>query len=165
MAALIRQESEFDPDVVSVTGARGLTQVQPTTGKDLAQRLKLTFTAAKLFVPEYNLQLGTFYFDWLTQQLGGDVDAVLASYNAGMSRAKQWQKWGDFREPAEFIETIPITQTRDYVQAVRRNAVAYARSTELPRSDGYGSKTRAVSRASHARHHRERHSRDVAPGD
>ncbi len=125
MAALIRQESEFDPDVVSVTGARGLTQVQPTTGKDLAQRLKLTFTPAKLFVPEYNLQLGTFYFDWLTKQLGGDVEAVLASYNAGMSRAKQWQKWGDFREPAEFIETIPITQTRDYVQAVRRNAVAY----------------------------------------
>jgi soluble lytic murein transglycosylase len=125
MAALIRQESEFDPDVVSVTGARGLTQVQPTTGKDLAHRLKLTFTPAKLFVPEYNLQLGTFYFDWLTRQLGGDVEAVLASYNAGMSRAKQWQKWGDFREPAEFIETIPITQTRDYVQAVRRNAVAY----------------------------------------
>jgi soluble lytic murein transglycosylase len=125
MAALIRQESEFDPDVVSVTGARGLTQVQPSTGKDLAHRLKLTYTPARLFQPEFNLQLGSFYFDWLAKQLGGDVEAVLASYNAGMSRAKQWQKWAEYREPAEFIETIPITQTRDYVQAVRRNAVAY----------------------------------------
>lgn len=125
MAALIRQESEFDPQAVSVTGARGLSQIQPTTGREQAQKLKLAFTAAKLFQPEFNLQLGTFYFDWLTKQLSGDVDAVLASYNAGLSRAKQWKKWGDFREPAEFIETIPLTQTRDYVQAVRRNAVAY----------------------------------------
>ncbi len=125
MAALIRQESEFDPQAVSVTGARGLTQIQPTTGRDLAGRIRVTYTAAKLFQPDYNLQLGTFYFDWLTKQLGGDVEAVLASYNAGMSRAKQWQKWGNFREPAEFIETIPFTQTRDYVQAVRRNATAY----------------------------------------
>lgn len=125
MAALIRQESEFDPQAVSVTGARGLSQIQPTTGRELAQRLRLTYSAAKLFQPDFNLQLGTFYFDWLSKQLGGDIDAVLASYNAGMSRAKQWQKWGEFREPAEFIETIPITQTREYVQAVRRNAVAY----------------------------------------
>jgi soluble lytic murein transglycosylase len=125
MAALIRQESEFDPQALSVTGARGLTQIQPTTGRDLAGRIKVTYTAAKLFQPDYNLQLGTFYFDWLTKQLDGDVEAALASYNAGMSRAKQWKKWGEFREPAEFIETIPITQTRDYVQAVRRNAVAY----------------------------------------
>jgi soluble lytic murein transglycosylase len=125
MAALIRQESEFDPQAVSVTGARGLTQIQPTTGRDLAGRIRVTYTAAKLFQPDYNLQLGTFYFDWLTKQLGGDVEAVLASYNAGMSRAKQWQKWGTFREPAEFIETIPLTQTRDYVQAVHRNATAY----------------------------------------
>ncbi len=125
MAALIRQESEFDPQAVSVTGARGLSQIQPTTGREQAQKLKLVFTPAKLFQPDFNLQLGTFYFDWLSKQLNGDLEAVLASYNAGMSRAKQWQKWGDFREPAEFIETIPITQTRDYVQAVRRNATAY----------------------------------------
>jgi soluble lytic murein transglycosylase len=132
MAALIRQESEFDPQVVSVTGARGLSQIQPTTGKDLAGRIKVTYTAAKLFQPDYNIQLGTFYVDHLTKQLGGNVEAALASYNAGMSRAKVWLKWGDFREPAEFIETVPITQTREYIQAVLRNAWAYREIYEGP---------------------------------
>lgn len=125
LAGLIRQESEFDPRAVSVTGARGLTQIQPTTGRDLSGRLKLVYTADKLFQPAYNLQLGAFYVDWLRKQLDGNMEAVLASYNAGMSRAKTWLKWADFREPAEFIETIPITQTREYVQAVHRNATAY----------------------------------------
>jgi soluble lytic murein transglycosylase len=125
LAALIRQESEFDPRAVSATGARGLAQIQPATGRDLAQRLKLAYTADKLFQPAFNLQLSAFYLDWLMQQLDGNREAVLASYNAGMSRAKTWLKWADFREPAEFIETIPITQTREYVQAVERNAAVY----------------------------------------
>ncbi|MEO8097983.1 MAG: transglycosylase SLT domain-containing protein [Acidobacteriota bacterium] len=125
MAALIRQESEFDPEAVSVTNARGLSQIEPSTGRDLAKRLNLTYALPKLFQPEYNLQLGTFYFSWLTKQLGGNTEAALASYNAGMTRAKSWLKWGEFREPAEFIETVPITQTREYIQAVLRNAAAY----------------------------------------
>ncbi|MFM2125966.1 MAG: hypothetical protein RL328_2417 [Acidobacteriota bacterium] len=132
MAALIRQESEFDPKAVSVTNARGLTQIEPSTGRDLAKRLRVTYTLPKLFQPDYNLQLGTFYFSWLTKQLNGNTEAALASYNAGMTRAKQWLKWGDFREPAEFIETVPITQTRDYIQSVLRNAAAYREIYEGP---------------------------------
>lgn len=124
-AALIRQESEFDPQAVSVTSARGLMQVQPTTGRELARKLKVPYALPKLFQPEYNLQLGTYYFSNLMKQWSGNLEAVLASYNAGPSNAKKWITWGEFREPAEFIETVPITQTRDYIQAVERNAATY----------------------------------------
>jgi soluble lytic murein transglycosylase len=125
MAALIRQESEFNPQAVSVTNARGLSQIEPYTGRDLAARLRVAYSLPKLFQPEYNLQLGTYYVSMLTKQFEGNMEAVLASYNAGPSRAKTWLRWEEYREPAEFIETVPITQTREYIQAVLRNAAAY----------------------------------------
>ena len=106
VAALIRQESEFDPRAVSRTSARGLTQIMPDTGRELSRRLHLTpYSTPRLFEPEVNLQLGTYYLKMVTTQLGGHEEAALAAYNAGMSRAKLWLTWGEFREPAEFIET------------------------------------------------------------
>jgi len=125
LAGLIRQESEFDPKVVSVAGARGLTQIKPSTGQEIGTRLRVAFTPAKLFEPDTNLRFGAYYFKLMTTQLDGNEPAALAAYNAGLSRAKQWLKWGDFREPAEFIETIPLNETRGYVQAVLRNAATY----------------------------------------
>ena len=132
MAGLIRQESEFDPQAVSVAKARGLAQIEPSTGRDLARRLKLTYSLPKLFQPDFNLQLGTYYVSMLTKQLGGNTEAVLASYNAGMSRAKTWLTWNEYKEPAEFIETVPITQTREYIQAVLRNAATYREIYAMP---------------------------------
>ena len=128
MAALIRQESEFDAGVTSPANARGLTQIEPATGRDLSRKLKIpAYTTAKLFQPTLNLQFGTYYLRVVTDQLGGHTEAALAAYNAGMSRAKSWLTWGDFKEPAEFVETVPFTQTRGYIQAVLRNADAYRR--------------------------------------
>jgi soluble lytic murein transglycosylase len=128
MAALIRQESEFDAQVVSVANARGLTQIEPATGRELSRKLKIPqYTTAKLFQPSLNLQFGTYYLRLVTNQLGGHTEAALAAYNAGMTRAKSWLTWGDFQEPAEFVETVPLTQTRGYIQAVLRNADAYRR--------------------------------------
>ena len=128
MAALIRQESEFDAGVTSRANARGLTQIEPTTGRELSRKLKIPqYTTAKLFQPTLNLQFGTYYLRLVTDQLGGHTEAALAAYNAGMSRAKSWLTWGDFQEPAEFVETVPFTQTRGYIQAVLRNADAYRR--------------------------------------
>ncbi len=128
MAALIRQESEFDNHAVSPANARGLTQIEPSTGRELSRRLKLTkYTTTRLFEPAVNLQFGSYYFKQLTDQLSGNTEAALAAYNAGLSRARAWLKWGDFREPAEFVETVPFTQTRGYIQAVMRNADAYRR--------------------------------------
>jgi soluble lytic murein transglycosylase len=128
MAALIRQESEFNPKAVSKTGARGLAQIQPATGRELSRRLKLTsYTSAALFQPHVNLEMGTYYLKSLLTQVGGREDAALAAYDAGMTHARAWLSWGDFREPAEFIETIPFTETHSYVQGVLRNAELYRR--------------------------------------
>ncbi|HEY6342219.1 MAG TPA: transglycosylase SLT domain-containing protein [Bryobacteraceae bacterium] len=128
VAALVRQESLFDPKIVSYADARGLTQIMPATGRELSRRLKLgAYTTAKLFQPSYNLQLGTYYLQSLTEQTGGRVEAALAAYNAGLSRARTWLGWADFQEPAEFIETVPFEQTRTYIQTVLRNADVYRR--------------------------------------
>ena len=121
VAGLARQESEFNPKAVSVANARGLTQVLPSTGRELSKRLGIRqFSAARLFQPRMNLQLGTYYLRNVADSLEGRWEAVLAAYNAGLSRAKAWSDWGNFREPAEFIETVPFSQTREYIQIVLR---------------------------------------------
>jgi soluble lytic murein transglycosylase len=128
VAALIRQESEFDRSVVSHAGAFGLTQVLPSTGRELARRLGIKhFSQAMLFNPELNLQLGTRYFKSLLNRFDGRLEAALAAYNAGGTRALAWLSWHEYREPAEFVESIPFTETRNYVQVVIRNADLYRR--------------------------------------
>jgi soluble lytic murein transglycosylase len=128
VAALIRQESEFNPKAVSPANARGLTQILPLTGRELSRRLKVkTYATASLFVPAVNLQLGTYYLKTIVDNLGGRWEAALAAYNAGPSRARAWSSWGEFREPAEFIETVPFAETRNYIQTVLRNADTYRR--------------------------------------
>jgi len=128
LAGLIRQESEFDPRAVSRAGARGLMQVMPSTGKQISQKLRLGgFRTGLLESPAYNIRLGTYYFRYLLDQHEGSVEAALASYNGGKTRVEEWLGWGPFQEPAEFVETIPLTETRTYVQAVLRNAWMYRR--------------------------------------
>lgn len=128
VAGLIRQESEFDPKVVSRANAIGLTQILPLTGRDLSQRIGVRyFTASMLTQPDYNVRLGTYYLRMLLDSLQKNQVAVLAAYNAGKSRADMWLRWGDFREPAEFVESIPFHETRNYVQIVLRNADMYRR--------------------------------------
>lgn len=126
VAALIRQESEFDPVVVSRAGAIGLMQIMPPTGRQLARQLRLgTSTNARLRQPLFNLNLGTFYLRKLLDQRGGSVEETLAGYNAGASRVVRWRTWGSYDEPSEFVETIPFTETRNYVQIILRNQDVY----------------------------------------
>jgi soluble lytic murein transglycosylase len=128
VAGLIRQESEFNPRAVSRARAYGLTQILPSTGRQLARRAGVRgFRTTLLFQPAINLKLGTIYLRNLLDQWGGRWEETLASYNAGKSRVDEWLTWGQFEEPAEFVETIPFTETRDYVQAVIRNANVYRR--------------------------------------
>jgi soluble lytic murein transglycosylase len=128
LAALIRQESEFDPRAVSLASAYGLMQVLPSTGRQLSRRVGIAgFRPAMLFQPDINIRLGVHYFAGLLDTFTGEVEQTLAAYNAGKSRVDNWLAWAEYREPAEFIETIPFTETREYVQVVLRNADIYRR--------------------------------------
>ena len=83
-----------------------------------------------LFDPAVNLRLGTFYLKILLKSFEGRWEDVLAAYNGGGTRVRKWRGFGTFGEQAEFIETIPFDETRDYVQSVLRNASVYRRLYE-----------------------------------
>ncbi|MBV9072324.1 MAG: transglycosylase SLT domain-containing protein [Acidobacteria bacterium] len=126
VASLIRQESEFNPQAVSYANAWGLMQLLPPVGKKLAREVHLRhFNQDQLTNPAINLQLGTRYFKHMVDSFGGQVEYALAAYNAGSDRVKAWQSQGPYRDIHEFVESIPFTQTREYVQAIMRNATVY----------------------------------------
>jgi soluble lytic murein transglycosylase len=125
VAALIRQESEFNPSAVSRANAVGLMQLLPKVGKSVAKQEKLKhFSTTQLFTPAVNLQLGTRYFRSMVDKFGG-FEYALAAYNAGVDRVQDWQGQGKYRDVQEFVESIPFTETREYVQAILRNANVY----------------------------------------
>ncbi len=124
VAGLIRQESAFESKAMSRTGAVGLMQVEPTTALKLARQLKVRYIRARLTDPGYNLQLGSRYLANLIEAFG-TREAALAAYNAGEDRVEQWTTGQNYLETAEFVESIPFTETREYVQIVIRNSDAY----------------------------------------
>jgi soluble lytic murein transglycosylase len=125
VAALIRQESEFNPSAVSRANAVGLMQLLPKVGKSVARQEKLKhFSSTQLFTPGINLQLGTRYFRGMVDKFG-TFEYALAAYNAGSDRVQDWLGQGKYRDAQEFVESIPFTETREYVQAILRNANVY----------------------------------------
>ena len=125
VASLIRQESEFNPNAVSRANAVGLMQLLPKTGKLVAKEVKLKrYSSSQLYTPSVNLQLGTKYFRGMVDKFGG-FEYALAAYNAGSDRVEEWLGQGKYRDPQEFVESIPFTETREYVQAILRNASVY----------------------------------------
>jgi soluble lytic murein transglycosylase len=126
VASLIRQESEFNPSAVSRANAMGLMQLLPTVGRGMAKEQKIKhFSSDELFAANVNLQLGTRYFKHMVDHYHGQVEYALAAYNAGEDRVDDWRSSGDFKDVEEFVESIPFTETREYVQAIMRNAVLY----------------------------------------
>jgi soluble lytic murein transglycosylase len=124
IAGLIRQESTFQADIVSHANAYGLMQLLPKTAKILAKQKRIRYTKNKLFDPEYNIELGTFYFKGLVD-LTGAPEYALAAYNAGEDRIALWKSERAYEEIPELVESIPFSETRDYVQIVLRNAAVY----------------------------------------
>ncbi len=125
VASLIRQESEFNPAAVSRANAVGLMQLLPKVGKGVAKQEKIKhYSAQQLFMPAMNLQLGTRYFRAMVDKFGA-FEYALAAYNAGSDRVGDWLGQGKYRDPQEFVESIPFTETREYVQAILRNENVY----------------------------------------
>jgi soluble lytic murein transglycosylase len=133
VAALIRQESEFNPGAVSHANAWGLMQLLPPVGRTLARQQHVRrYSVSMLLVPNINLQLGTRYFRELLDHYNGNVEYALAAYNAGSDRVQDWVSNGNFKDPPEFVESIPFTETREYVQAIVRNAAVYRKLYGTP---------------------------------
>jgi soluble lytic murein transglycosylase len=123
-AGLIRQESTFQADAVSHKNAIGLMQVLPKTGRLLAKQLKVRYTKDKLFEPDYNIEIGMVYIAALVR-LTGAPEYAAAAYNAGEDRIAAWRAERNYEEIPEVVESIPFTETREYVQIVLRNTQVY----------------------------------------
>ncbi len=127
---ITRQESSFDRAAVSHAGARGLMQLMPGTAREQAGKLGLPYDFGRLTSdPAYNVMLGTSYFERLLRQWGGHAPMAVASYNAGAGNVNKWVRAnGDPRGGTDivtWIEAIPYSETRNYVQRVLENAVVY----------------------------------------
>ena len=126
VASLIRQESEFDPSVISYANAWGLMQIEPNVGRKLAREEGIShYQTFQLLNPEVNIRLGCKYLKQTLDRFGGVEEYALAAYNAGDSRVVDWQAAGPYSGMDEFVESIPFTQTREYVEAILRNEEIY----------------------------------------
>ena len=136
---LSRQESEFNPRAYSRAGARGLMQLIPSTAQITARKEGLRYSrSALLDDPIYNMTIGSAHLSHLFQRFNGSYIMTLAAYNAGPHRVTQWvERYGDPRnstvDPIDWVENIPFSETRNYVQRVLENTQVYrARFNEQP---------------------------------
>jgi soluble lytic murein transglycosylase len=137
VAALIRQESEFNPSAISRANACGLMQLLPSTGKSLAREEGMEhFQTFQLFDPVTNIRLGTRYLRKTLNKFGGVTEYALAAYDAGDDRVREWQDTGPYQGIDEFVESIPFTETREYVEIILRNLETYKAIDTYTNSQG-----------------------------
>lgn len=128
---LSRQESEFNPKAISHAGARGLMQLMPGTARIVARQINVPYRKSKLTSdPAYNAMLGSAHLGDLVNKFQGSYIMTIAAYNAGARRVDEWvDKYGDPRssavDPIDWVENIPFTETRNYVQRVLENVQVY----------------------------------------
>ncbi|TLY22916.1 MAG: tetratricopeptide repeat protein [Nitrospirae bacterium] len=132
VAAIIREESTYNPSAVSPAGALGLMQVTPQTAEMIAHRLGAeAFNRDRLFDPTYNIKLGSRYLGQLGEKFNHNPIYTIAAYNAGPDIVSKWAQQFGGSDPDEFIETIPYTETRLYVKRVLRTYREYKRVSGL----------------------------------
>ncbi|MEX0628812.1 MAG: lytic transglycosylase domain-containing protein, partial [Cucumibacter sp.] len=129
--AVARQESRFDRNAISSSGARGLMQLMPATARETAGKIGVSYSQARLTSdPAYNALLGSTYLANQLERFSGSLVLAAAAYNAGGGNAARWvETFGDPRlartDPVDWVEMIPFTETRDYVKKVLGNYQVY----------------------------------------
>jgi len=132
VAAIIREESQYDRRAVSRVGAIGLMQVMPATANAVAQQHRLpTVVREDLFDQETNIRIGARYVGQLLVQFSGNVVYTIAAYNAGPVVVGNWVGLHQSRSQDEFVELIPYQETRQYVKRVLRSYKEYIRLAGL----------------------------------
>lgn len=144
VAALIRQESGFNPAARSRVGAMGLMQLMPGTARQMERKV----TKKSLLLPETNIRLGTKYIAKLVNRYGRDAELALAAYNAGADRVDDWTKRYPTQDRMLFLDLIPYKETRDYVALIGRNYywyhALYGESPAIPMRPGSKGLSRAI---------------------
>ena len=128
--SIVRQESMFDPTAVSPAGAMGMMQLMPATAKNIARQAGVSYSTRQLENPDYNIRIGTYYLQELLERYNDSYPLAIAAYNAGPSRVDSWIKtFGDPRnggaDLVDWIEMMPIYETRNYVQRVMESVYVY----------------------------------------
>jgi soluble lytic murein transglycosylase len=124
--AIMRQESAFQPEVVSPARAIGLMQIIPPTGKAAAADLGIEYVPELMVSPPYNIQLGAYYLRKVLKRFGGHPALAAASYNAGPGAVSRWLETGEKLPLDVFVARIPYRETRLYVNLVMGNLAHYA---------------------------------------
>ena len=119
--AVIMAESSFNHLAESHAGAQGLMQLMPSTAADMAERMGMRdFQPDDVWLPEVNIAIGAFYLNWLYARYNGDLDLVLAAYNAGLGRVDAWLADPQFSTDGVTLDTIPFSETENYLERVRQ---------------------------------------------
>ena len=117
--AVIMAESSFDQYAQSRAGAQGLMQLMPPTAKDMAERMGLTdFQPEHVWNPEVNIAIGVFYLNLLKDRYDGNLDLVLAAYNAGLGNVDRWLANPEFSRDGLTLDTIPFPETENYLRRI-----------------------------------------------
>jgi tetratricopeptide (TPR) repeat protein len=124
--AIMREESQFNPNAISRMDARGLMQILPETAKDISFRQGQRWKGLNtLFDPETNIKLGTYYISWLQQNIKGPPFYIMAAYNAGPEKAAYWIQQNPTHDMEKFVSSLPYTETQAYIQRVSETYMIY----------------------------------------
>lgn len=124
--AMIKAESNFDPEVTSASDARGLMQLMEETAIERSNIIENQSVGAyDLYDPETNIKLGTSYLSYLLKLYDGNVVLAVTAYNAGLGNVEQWIKNGIIKQDGSDIENIPYTETSNYVRKILKNYQMY----------------------------------------
>lgn len=119
LSAVIKTESNFDPNALSPKGAMGMMQIMPSTGEWIAEKSKIGgFSEANLYNPNYNIKLGSWYLNHLYVEFDNNYTLMLAAYNGGRTNVRNWLNEGVWDGEKDTIEQIPFPETRNFVKKV-----------------------------------------------